>query len=139
MSEQASGRPAPTVSRDSRFFWEGAKQDELRIQRCNACGRLHHPPRPMCSECHATDMGYRVVSGRGRVYSWIRPVYPPMPMFDEGLVVALVNLDEGPRVMTNIREIDFHDIRKDMPVEVFFEPVQGGYKVPQFRPIRQSS
>ena len=135
MSEEPT-RPAPTVRRDAVFFWEGAKRDELRIQRCNACGTLHHPPRPMCNACHATDMGHRVMSGRGKVYSWIKPVYPPMPMFDEGLVVALVNLDEGPRIMSNIREIAFEDITRDMPVEVFFEPVKDGFKVPQFRPVR---
>lgn len=138
MSEQEPTRPAPTVRRDAIFFWEGAKQEELRIQQCNACGVLHHPPRPMCNECHALDMGYRVMSGRGRVYSWIQPVHPPLPMFDEDLVVALVNLDEGPRIMSNIKGIAFEDITADMPVEVFFEPAQDGFKVPQFRPVRQS-
>ena len=136
MSDPEPTRPAPTVSRDSLFFWEGTKRDELRIQQCNACKALHHPPRPMCNECHATDMGHRVMSGHGVVYSWIKPVHPPMPMFEPGLVVALVNLDEGPRLMTNICEIDFEDITNEMPVEVFFEPVQGGHKVPQFRPAR---
>jgi uncharacterized OB-fold protein len=124
------------MTRDSLFFWEGAKQDELRIQQCNACKTLHHPPRPMCNECLATDMGHRVMSGRGKVYSWIKPVHPPMPMFEAGYVVALVNLEEGPRLMSNICEIPFEDITNEMPVEVFFVPVQGGYKVPQFRPAR---
>jgi uncharacterized OB-fold protein len=124
------------MTRDSLFFWEGAKQDELRIQQCNACKALHHPPRPMCNECLATDMGHRVMSGRGKVYSWIKPVHPPMPMFEAGYVVALVNLEEGPRLMSNICEIPFEDITNEMPVEVFFVPVQGGYKVPQFRPAR---
>jgi uncharacterized OB-fold protein len=124
------------MTRDSLFFWEGARQDELRIQQCNACKALHHPPRPMCNECLATDMGHRVMSGRGKVYSWIKPVHPPMPMFEAGYVVALVNLEEGPRLMSNICEIPFEDITNEMPVEVFFVPVQGGYKVPQFRPVR---
>lgn len=138
MSENEPKRPAPSIRRDSIFFWEGAKQEELRIQQCNGCGTLHHPPRPMCNECLATDMGHRVVSGRGVVYSWIKPVHPPMPMFDEGMVVALVNLDEGPRIMSNIREIEFADITQGMPVEVFFERVQGGHKVPQFRPVKSA-
>lgn len=136
MSNESLERPAPIMSRDAIFFWEGAKQDELRVQRCNACGCLHHPPRPMCSECLATDMGYSVMGGRGKVYSWIKPVHPPMPMFGPDLIVALVNLDEGPRIMTNLQGIDFYEISRDMPVEVFFEPTQGGYKVPQFRPVR---
>ena len=135
MSDEPT-RPAPAMTRDSLFFWEGAKQDELRIQQCNACKALHHPPRPMCNECLATDMGHRVMSGRGKVYSWIKPVHPPMPMFEAGYVVALVNLEEGPRLMSNICEIPFEDITNEMPVEVFFVPVQGGYKVPQFRPAR---
>lgn len=138
MSQNEPKRPAPSIRRDSLFFWEGAKQEELRIQQCNACGTLHHPPRPMCNECHATNMSHQVMSGRGKVYSWIKPVHPPMPMFDEGMVVALVNLDEGPRIMSNIREVDFANITKDMEVEVFFEPVQGGFKVPQFRPMKSA-
>jgi uncharacterized OB-fold protein len=90
----------------------------------------------MCNECLAIDMGHQVMSGRAKVYSWIKPVHPPMPMFEAGMVVALVNLDEGPRLMTNIREVAFEDITAEMAVEVFFEPVQGGFKVPQFRPTR---
>ena len=136
MSQPQPTRPAPSVMRDAIFFWEGAKQGELRIQQCNACGVLHHPPRPMCNECHALDMGHQVMSGRGKVYSWIKPVHPPMPMFEEGMVVALIDLDEGPRFMSNVREIAFEDITKNMAVEVFFEPAQDGFMIPQFRPVQ---
>ena len=135
MSDEPT-RPAPAISRDSAFFWEGANEEELRIQQCNACKALHHPPRPMCNECLAIDMGYAIMSGKGKVYSWIKPVHPPMPMFEPGYVVALVNLEEGPRLMSNICEIPFEDITSEMPVEVFFVPAQGGQKVPQFRPAR---
>ena len=90
----------------------------------------------MCNECHAIDMGYEVVSGRGRVYSWIKPVYPPLPMFEEGMVVALIELDEGPRFMSNIREIPFDAITRDMEVEVFYEPAKDGFMIPQFRPVQ---
>ena len=136
MSQDPIARPAPTVSRDAAFFWEGAKQSELRIQSCNACGELHHPPRPMCNACLATDMGYQVMSGRGTVYSWIKPVHPPLPMFDEGFIVTLVDLEEGPRLMSNLCEIEFEDVRKGMAVEVFFVPAQDGFMLPQFRPVR---
>ena len=105
MATTSSLRPAPTVTRDSEFFWEAAKQQRLCVQKCNACGALQHPPRPMCPSCHAVDMGSQDLSGRGSVYSWTVPRYPPLPMFDEGLIVALIDLDEGVRLLSNIHGI----------------------------------
>ena len=134
MSESEPKRPAPNIDRDNAFYWEAAAKGELHILACKPCGALHHPPVPMCPDCLATDMIPRRMSGRGTVYSWIKPVYPPLPMFDEGLVVALVDLEEGPRVITNLRDVEFDAIHQGMPVEVGFESTQGGHSIPIFRP-----
>lgn len=131
---EAPLRPAPNVDRDNAFFWEGARMGELRVQECRPCGRLHHPPVPMCPDCLATDMGHRVVSGRATVYSFIKPVYPPLPMFGEDLIVALVDLEEGPRLITNLRGVALEDVTPGMPVEVDFEDAADDHRVPVFRP-----
>ena len=135
MSETAPIRPAPNISRDNAFHWEGAAQGELRILACNQCNALHHPPIPMCNQCLATDMQPRVMSGRATVYSFIKPVHPPLPMFDEGLIVALVNLEEGPRLLTNLRGIEFGDVTLGMAVVVDFEATKDGHSIPIFRPV----
>ena len=129
-------RPAPNRNRDNAFFWDGANTQELRIQSCQACGHLQHPPMPMCPQCHGTDMGFTCVSGKGELYSWIIPRYPNHPAFEEGLIVALVNLDEGVRILSNLCEVEPEDIEQGMAVELFFADTEGDQKVPQFRPAR---
>lgn len=135
MSDDKQLRPAPIRKRDNAFFWDGARQEELRVQQCNSCGHLQHPPGPMCPQCLGVDMGYGVLSGKGKVYSWIIPRYPQVPMFEEGLIVALVNMDEGVRLLSNLCGIAPHDIVADMEVEAFFVDAQDGEKIPQFRPV----
>ncbi|TDG11312.1 nucleic acid-binding protein [Seongchinamella unica] len=132
-------RPAPIRNRDNAFFWDGAIQQELRIQRCNNCGQMQHPPGPMCPGCLGTDMGYTIASGQGQLYSWIIPRYPAVPMFEEGFIVALVNLKEGVRVLSNLCGIEPEEITSGMEVDVFFADTQEQGKVPQFRPRRTES
>lgn len=134
MSNEQTLRPAPMRKRDNDFFWDGAKAQELRIQECNNCKQLQHPPVPMCPNCLTTDRGYRVVSGKGKVYSWIAPRYPATPNFEEGFIVALINLDEGVRIISNLCEVELDDIYTDMEVELFFVDAAEAEKVPQFRP-----
>ncbi|TXS95835.1 nucleic acid-binding protein [Parahaliea maris] len=137
MNNELPLRPAPIRKRDNLFFWDGAKLEELRIQKCNCCGKLQHPPGPMCPQCLETDMGYQVCVGRGRVYSWIIPRYPELPMFSSDLVVALIELEEGVRILSNICDVAHEDIRQGMEVELFFAATQDDGKVPQFRPATQ--
>lgn len=134
MGNQGQLRPAPLVTADAEFFWEAAKSESLRVQQCNSCQALQHPPGPMCPQCQSVDMGSAELSGRGQVYSWSVPRYPALPMFDEGLIVALVDLEEGVRLLSNIHGIAQEDIQQGMDVELFFVDAEGGYKIPQFRP-----
>ena len=75
-------RPKPALTHDNRFFWEGVAQRELRIQRCNACQRLQHPPGPMCAGCHGLDLGFVRSQGRGSVYSFVFAHHPAVPPFE---------------------------------------------------------
>ena len=83
----------PLVNRDSAFFWEGTAKGELRIQKCNACGLLRHPPGPVCPSCHAMDRGYVVASGEGRVHSFLTHHAPVVPGKKLPLTVALIELE----------------------------------------------
>jgi uncharacterized OB-fold protein len=93
----------PVRNQDTEFFWEGTQQGELRIQKCNACGELRHPPGPVCPSCHAMDRGYVVASGRGTIFSFLVHHAPQMPGRELPLTIALVELDEFRQAQPPIR------------------------------------
>src|ERR1700730_17585396 len=95
-------RPAPIRTEDNQFFWDAATQGRLVAQRCGSCGRFHHPPRPMCPECHSVESDIVELSGTGQVYSYAVLHHPQNPKFTYPLVAALVELDEGIRLVTNL-------------------------------------
>jgi uncharacterized OB-fold protein len=123
----------PAGDEDGAFFWEGTAQGELRIQKCNSCGHLRHPPRPMCPVCRSVDRGFTVMSGRATVWSFVVP-HPPLlaPYSDLApynvIVVELEenhnirfvgNLVSGPEGALN--DIDPESIRIGEPVRVVFK------------------
>ena len=128
-------RPAPTPSRDSAFFWEGLNRDVLLGQRCSDCQRLRHPPRPMCPECRSIEWQAAELSGRGTLHAVVKPVHPSLPMFEPGYLVALIDLEEGIRLLSNLCEVELSDAKIGMAVEAFFVESESGDKLHQFRPI----
>jgi uncharacterized OB-fold protein/acyl dehydratase len=134
------GPPArlrPGISRDTAFFWEGLKAGELRIQQCEACAALHHPPKVRCSDCGSYELGHRVASGKGVVYSHAEVHHPQVPIFDYPLVVALVELEEGTRLVTNIVAVDPDAVQIGMPVELCLDNADPELVLPMFRPARR--
>jgi uncharacterized OB-fold protein len=125
-------RPAPTLTEDNRFFWEAAALGRLVAQRCLGCGRLHHPPRPMCPNCHGLEHDEVELSGRGQVYSYAVLHHPQNPKFVYPVLAALVDLDEGIRLVTNIVGVEPSDLRIGMPVRVTFAATTGDMSVPVF-------
>jgi uncharacterized OB-fold protein len=93
----------PVRNQDTEFFWKGTRQGELRLQKCNACGQLRHPPGPVCPVCHAMDRGYVVASGRGTIFSFLVHHAPKMPGRALPLTIALVELEEGVRFVADVR------------------------------------
>jgi uncharacterized OB-fold protein len=89
----------PQVNQDTEFFWTGTAQRELRIQRCPACGKLRHPPGPFCPSCGHDRPEYVVASGRGEVFSYVVHHHPPVPGKRLPIVIALVELEEGVRMV----------------------------------------
>ena len=132
-------RPAPMPSRDSAFFWEGCEREVLLAQRCSGCGAFRFPVRPMCPHCHSLDWDAVACSGRGTVHSWAKPVHPPLPMFEPGYLVALIDLEEGIRMLSNLCDVAPEDVRNGMEVEVFFTATAGDKKVHQFRPVKSGA
>jgi uncharacterized OB-fold protein len=101
-TEDRSRIVRPVRNRDTEFFWQGTRAGELRIQTCNACGELRHPPGPMCPSCHSTDRGHVVASGRGTVFSFVVHHAPQLPGRTLPLTIALVELEEGVRMVADV-------------------------------------
>lgn len=134
MSDYA--KPIPTPSEDSRPYWEAARNHELKLQQCCACSAFRFPPAEVCSECICDDYEWKPVSGKGRVFSFVIYHRAYHPGFADELpyVVAVIELDEGPRMLSNVTGCKPEEVRCDMPVEVVFEDITEEMTVPKFQP-----
>lgn len=125
----------PVRNRDTGLFWDGTAAQELRIQKCNACGELRHPPGPMCPACLAGDRGYVVASGRGTVYSFLVHHAPRLPGWGLPLTLALVELEEGVRMVGQVRgapqEVSIGD-----PVTVAYDRIDEDFVLPYWEVSR---
>ena len=103
----AHERELPQVEDETRPYWEAAKQGKLLVKRCNACGEVHHYPRPFCPTCWSEDVEWLEASGRGTLYTYSVVFRNDLAPFSEWgtYVPAIVELDEGPRLMTNIVDV----------------------------------
>jgi uncharacterized OB-fold protein/acyl dehydratase len=128
-------RPRPAVNLDNQFFWDGVNEGRLLIQRCTKCARLRHPPGPACPNCGSLEWDTVTSAGRGTVYSYVMPHYPPAPMFGEDYVVVLVELDEGVRFVSNLVDVAPGDVQIGMPVEVTFVQTDPELTLPMFRRV----
>lgn len=117
-------------------YWEGARRGELLLQRCDACGEAWHPPMPSCPHCRSSAVSWVPASGRGIVYSYTIARHPAHPDFADRIpyVAAIVELEEGPRMVANVIGCDVEDVAIDMPVAVTFVPVTDDVTLPQFAP-----
>ena len=128
-------RPAPGVSDDNRFFWEGLKEGKLLIQRCKSCGDLHHPPGPVCPKCHSFDWDTVEASGKGTVYSFVVMHYPEVPPFDHPNPIGLVELQEGVRLIAQLVGVKPGEVQIGQKVQVEFNTFDGDLTLAQFRPV----
>ena len=133
MSE-APARPLPQPTDLTRPYWQAAAQGELHMQHCGACGRWQFYPRPFCIHCEAEALHWRTVSGLGRIYTYTVNHRAPNAFMKARLpyVVAIVELDEGPRLMANIQGEGALDAAIGKRVKVLFEPVSEELALPQF-------
>ena len=131
---KSARRPRAARTPDTAFFWEGVAAGELRIQRCTGCKALRHPPGPMCPHCQSLEWDAIVASGRGRIYSYVVAHHPPVPPFAYPNAIALVELDEGTRLVSNLIGIDPSQIEIGQRVRVEFTRVDDELVLPLFRP-----
>ena len=135
-----AGKPLPTVTELNRPFWTGTREGLLRVQRCATCSHLRHPPAPMCDACLGEETEWVLLSGQGTVWSVCEFHRPYLRGFAAELPynVALVTLDEGPRVYTNIVGRPYAEITIGMRVEAVFEPVAPDVSLVKFRPVAET-
>ncbi len=127
--------PRPTP--ETQHFWDGTREGELRLQRCDACAHVYFPPRPFCPRCASKRVTVFAASGRGSLHSYvINHRALPNSGFEAPYSIAVVELAEGPRLMTNIVETPQtpEALELDMPVEVVFAPMNEDISLPLFRP-----
>jgi uncharacterized protein len=131
-SDTVKFEPLPTP--ETAEFWQGCAEGELRLQRCGQCCEFYFPPRPLCPRCWSQDVEWNAVSGRATLHSYVIS-HRPAAGFDAPYAIALVQLEEGPRLLSNIVEVENvpEKLILDMQLEVTFER-RGDVSIPQFRP-----
>ncbi len=132
----ASIKPFPVPSLETRPYWEGCKAHELRIQKCAACGQHQFYPRLYCAKCFSDRVEWVRASGRGKVATFTIVRRPVSPAFADEVpyVVALVTLEEGPTMMTNIVGIAVEKVEMGMPVTVTFDDWSPEIAIAKFKP-----
>lgn len=138
MAQSQYQKPLPAISSLNKPYWSGLKQRELRFQKCDACARVWCPPSPLCPRCWSRNFTWSRLSGRGRVNSWVVFHQAYFKSFDQDVpyCVAEVELEEGPRLLTNLVGVGNDEISAGMPVEVVFEDVTDEITLAKFRPLR---
>lgn len=129
-------RPIPRPTDNSAAFWAATAEGRFQLQRCERCDEMIFYPRVNCPACGATDLATTDASGRGTVFTYTIARRPTHPAFAEAgpYVIAIVELEEGPHVTTNIVECEPDDVAIGMPVELMFGDVVDDIALPFFRP-----
>jgi uncharacterized OB-fold protein len=126
----------PTPDADSQAYWDGARDHKLMIQRCAACGEAYFYPRPFCPSCWSQDVAWEQASGDATLYTWSIVHVNDLPPFNERVpyVAAIVDLAEGPRMMTNVVDCAFDELKVGMALRVAFRRMTDEITVPVFVP-----
>jgi uncharacterized OB-fold protein len=136
MRDDATGRYLPVIYPEELPYWEGAKKRELWLQRCNGCGKAWYPIGPACPHCFSVDFAWTRMSGRGRIHNYVVYHKAWTPWFEQRVPYAViqVELEEGPRLTTNLLDCPVSQVKIGMAVEVAYEDITGEITLVQFRP-----
>ena len=126
----------PAPDDETRPFWDAARDGQLLIKRCADCGAAHFYPRPFCPRCWSTRVSWEPASGRAELYTWSVIHHNDLPPFRDRLpyVAAVVDLAEGPRVMTTVVDCDPDELAIGMDLRVDFRPLDDEITIPVFVP-----
>ncbi len=130
---QPRAKPLPRPSPLTQPFWDACKRGELLVQQCKDCQGLTFIPQHACSKCLSPNLTWVQSAGKGKVYSHTTVWRPQMPAFEVPYVVAIIDMDEGYRMMTNIIDCDPAQVRVGMPVQVAFRKASEEITLPYFR------
>jgi uncharacterized protein len=131
-------KPIPAVTPELQPFFDAAKRHELVVQRCRSCGATRFPARPTCAHCLSGEAEWVRVGGRGTVFTYnvMHQVYHPAFAPEVPYTVVLIQLDEGPKMISNLIGVAPEDIRIGMRVEVVFEDLNDQVTLPKFKLLR---
>ena len=131
----AAQRPLPQITPLTEPFWSAARERRLVVQRCDGCGAYRFPPEVACFYCGSLRASWTPVTGRAVLYSWTVAHPPLLPFFQERAPwpVAAVQLEEGPRLVTNLVDVPIDEYRVGMPLLVDFQDVEEGITLVVFR------
>lgn len=133
---KSATKPLPVVDLDSRPFWEGCAHEELLLQQCAECGAYRHPPSPICRRCLSPRHEWVAATGHGRVYSFVVVHHPFDPAWESDLpyVVVVIELAEGPLILSNVVHVSPEQVSVGMPVRVCYERASEEIVLPVFCP-----
>ena len=128
--------PLPANSKLTQPYWDGAKRHELMMQRCLKCAQIFFYPREVCPECLSPELEWTKLSGRGRLHSYTVVHQPANKGFMEDVpyIFAMIQLNEGPKMVSNLVEIDSSEVEVDMMVEAVFDDVTEEITLIKFKP-----
>jgi len=121
---------------DNAWWWEGIDRGELLIQKCSDCLELRHPPRPFCFKCQSDKWEHIRSAGSGTVYSYVVMHHPPIPGYPYPQLIALIDLEEGTRIVANVVDCEIDEIQIGQSLEGSVEEVEEGLKLPVFRIVK---
>lgn len=133
-----SPKPIPVATRWSKYYWESANQNKFVIQKCKDCGEYNFMPRMVCPNCFSDQLEWVEAAGKGKVYSYsiVLNNAPTAFASDVPFVLAIIQLAEGPKMVSNIIDVDFEKIQCDMDVEITFERLNEDINLPKWKPAQ---
>ena len=134
-------KPLPKVNGDNSEFWSACREHRLKFQKCSNCGHVRWPSALLCPKCYSTETEWILAKGCGKVYTFVVYHVAYLPEFEAELpyVVATVELDEGPHLLTNVVGCPPDQVSCEMPVEVTWEDVSEEFSLPKFKPLVRGS
>jgi uncharacterized OB-fold protein len=127
----------PQQDQDSKSYWEYLREHNAHLQKCQKCGRFRFPPNPSCPNCGTFGGDWTQISGRGKVYSWIVIHHPVDPRLasEVPFTVALVELEEGVRMIGRLLGVERDKVKGDMPVKARYDDIGSAFTLINFEPV----
>ena len=130
-------KPLPQTNADNKAFWDGCKEHQLRFEKCRDCQHIRWPPSVICPLCYSRDTELIVASGKGKIHTFTvyHQAFHKSFMNDLPYITAIIELDEGPRLLSNIVDCSPDEVTCEMPVEVVWDDITSEFTLPKFKVV----